>query len=103
MKRLEALPQYHIDRDTMVKLVDNIIGIDRLEDLFCYGDLLTLPSFSAFRYEDEYYIIHRDSGMMINWYKHIGRTNTCSQSYRGIEDYIEFFMLLNEEMKEGNL
>lgn len=46
----------------------------------------------------EFYIIHLDSGMMVNWYKHLGRTNTCSQSNRTIEDYYEFFKLFKEEL-----
>lgn len=48
--------------------------------------------------EDEYYIIHLESGMMVNWYKHLGRTNTCSQKDRTIDDYYEFFRLFKEEL-----
>lgn len=47
---------------------------------------------------DEYYIIHLESGMMVNWYKHLGRTNTCSQKDRTIDDYYEFFRLFKEEL-----
>lgn len=43
-------------------------------------------------------IVHLDSGMMVNWYKHLGRTNTCSQSNRTIEDYYKFFKLFKEEL-----
>ena len=99
-KRLNDLPQYHIDRDTMCKIVEQTVGYDRLLDAFCHGEYITTSSFSLFRYDDEFYILHRDSGMLINWYKHLGRTNTCSQSYRTEDDYIKFFNLLSEELEE---
>lgn len=99
-KNLNDLPQYHIDRDTMCKIVEQTVGTARLLDAFCYGKYTETSSFSLFRCSDEYYILHRDSGMLINWYKHLGRTNTCSQSDRTEDDYIEFFSLLSEELKE---
>ena len=39
-----------------------------------------------------------DSGMTVNWYKHLGRTNTCSQANRTVEDYRTFFTLFKEEL-----
>lgn len=54
--------------------------------------------FAWFSNSDEYYIIHLESGMMVNWYKHLGRTNTCSQKDRTIDDYYEFFRLFKEEL-----
>jgi len=98
--RLNYLPQYHIDREEMCKLVERTIGIERLLDAFCLGEYTTTSSFSIFRYEDEFYVLHRDSGMLVNWYKHLGRTNTCSQPNRTAEDYVEFFSLLSKELKE---
>ncbi len=99
-KRLNNLPEYHIDRHTMENIVERTIGYERLLDAFCYGEYVTTPSFSLFRYDDEFYILHRDSGMLINWYKHLGRSNTCSQSGRTEDDYIEFFILLSDELEE---
>lgn len=95
--RLQNLSQYHIDRDILVQIVKDTIGIDRLYDAFCYGNVVC-DEFAWFTNCDEYYIIHLDSGMMVNWYKHIGRCNTCSQEYRTIEDYYEFFHKFKDEL-----
>lgn len=83
---LKPLPQYHIDRDVLCKIVEETVSYERLMDSFCYGPIIG-DEFVWFRNNDEFYIIHLDSGMMVNWYKHLGRTNTCSQSNRTIEDY----------------
>lgn len=94
---LEDLPQYHIDRDLMCKIVADTIGYERLMDAFDYGTVVC-DSFAWFRNSDEFYIIHLDSGMVINWYKHLGKTNTCSQSNRTVKDYYAFFNLFKEEL-----
>lgn len=96
-QRLEALPQYHIDRDVMCKIVAETVGYERLMDAFDHGTVIC-DSFAWFRNSDEFYIIHLDSGMMVNWYKHLGRTNTCSQANRTVEDYRTFFTLFKEEL-----
>ena len=96
-QRLEDLPQYHIDRDVMCKIVAETVGYERLMDAFDHGTVIC-DSFAWFRNRDEFYIIHLDSGMMVNWYKHLGRTNTCSQANRTVEDYRTFFTLFKEEL-----
>ena len=74
--RLSPLPQYHIDRDKLCEIVKETVGYDRLMDAFCNGTVVC-DEFAWFSNADEYYIIHLDSGMMVNWYKHLGRTNTA--------------------------
>lgn len=53
-----------------------------------------------YRWEDEFYIIHRDSGTIINWYKHLGRTNTCNKEGFTLADLKELLLLLKEDLKE---
>lgn len=96
-QRLEDLPQYHIDRDVMCKIVAETVGYERLMDAFDHGTVIC-DSFAWFRNSDEFYIIHLDSGMMVNWYKHLGRTNTCSQANRTVEDYRTFFTLFKKRI-----
>lgn len=97
---LEDMRQYFIDRDLFRKTVNNAINYATLIDAFNYGEFNQGYYFAWFRYEDEYYILHKPSGMMINWYKHLGRTNTCNQSFRTVEDIREFFILFAEDLKE---
>lgn len=96
IKTLESLPQYHLDRDLLCKIVSETIGYERLLDAFCYG-VVVCDDFAWFKNEDEFYIIHLDSGMMVNWYKHLGRCNTCSQN-RTADEYYQFFNLFKEEL-----
>lgn len=87
------------------QIVPDDIEIIRVEDLsgdkskgdHHYG-IVVCDEFAWFSNSDEYYIIHLESGMMVNWYKHLGRTNTCSQKDRTIDDYYEFFRLFKEEL-----
>lgn len=95
--KLAPLPQYHIDRNEFCEIIKETVGYDRLMDAFCYGAVVS-DRFAWFSNNDEFYIINLDSGMMVNWYKHLGRTNTCSQSNRRLEDYYEFFELFKEEL-----
>ena len=98
--RLQYMKQYHIDRDMFRKIVSETIGYDNLMSAFDYGEMNQSYNFAWFRYDGEFYIVHKDSGMMINWYKHTGRTNTCSQDFRTVEDYYEFFKMFKEELEE---
>lgn len=56
--------------------------------------------FAWFYYDEKFYIMHLPSGMTVNWYKHLGRTNTCSQEFRILEDYYEFFTKFKEELDD---
>ena len=96
---LTNMDQYHYDRDEFCNTVRSVIDIELLLDAFCYGEFNQSEYFAWFRDEDEYYIIHKPSGMMINWYKHLGRTNTCSQNFRTLEDLREFFKLFKEDLE----
>ncbi len=98
-RRLENMPQYHIEREKFCEIVKETIGYEVLEEAFCYGQFNCTDVFAWFREGDEFYIVHLGSGMMINWYKHFGRTNTCSQEERMIEDYYEFFKSFREELE----
>ena len=94
---LKDLPQYHLDRNTFCQVVEDTIGYYILNDAFTYDTCVHGDEFTWFRVDDELYILHRNSGMMVNWYKNAGRTNTCSQNYRTVDDYYEFFTKFKED------
>lgn len=91
-KYLETLPQYHFDRDDFCKVFtdDEIIDID----VMC-GYPQNTDNFLLYRWEDEFYIIHRDSGTIINWYKH-----SCNKEAFTLADLKELLLLLKEDLKE---
>lgn len=84
------LPQYHFDRDDICAVFDaDFMGWfwDHLED--------RNDEFLLTRSDDEFYIIHFRSGTVVNWYKHMGRTNTCNKDLT-LDDLREFKKMLLE-------
>lgn len=100
-KFLQDLPQYYFDRDEFVNVFHEVFGsTDAIFELIvacqgheCYDD------FHLFYGEDEFYIIHLRSGTIINWYKHLGRTNTCNKEGFTLDDLREFLKLLKANME----
>lgn len=98
IKNLQSLDQYYFERSYFVETIKTHAPL--LDDfIFDNGCEVQLDSFKIFRNHDEFYIIHMDSGIMINWYKHLGRTNTCSRNITK-ECFIEFLKLLHSEIEE---
>lgn len=99
-KFLQVLPQYHFEREAFTNVFYEVFGSS--DDIFnlivaCQGHEC-LDSFHLFYQDDEFYIIHLESGTIINWYKHLGRTNTCNKEGFTLEDLREFLTLLKEDM-----
>ena len=47
----------------------------------------------------EFYIVDLETGVLINWYKHLGRTNTCSREDFTLEDLRAMLTRLYNELK----
>jgi hypothetical protein len=96
---LQTLPQYHFDRDDFCNVIREVFTWDEFEDIDVECSCNKhYDEFSLFRVDDEFYILHRNSGILINWYKHAGRTNTCNKPDFTLEDFEEFLMKLREEL-----
>ena len=103
-KYLKTLPQYHFERDKFVEAFKKIFSDEEIEKVLdlCINKTY-LDDFLLTHYEDEFYIIHLDSGTIINWYKHLGRTNTCNKEGFAYEDLIKMLKMLKEDVKGNNL
>lgn len=53
------------------------------------------------QWEEEYFILEKDTGIIVSWYKHLGRCNVCNKDLT-IENYEEFAKRILEELKEKN-
>lgn len=96
---LTTLPQYHFDRNEFCKVFEEVFTDDDFVDIVVScGANKHLDDFSLFRWEDEFYILHRRSGAMINWYKHMGRTNTCNKPDFTLNDLREFLFELRKDL-----
>lgn len=101
MAELKELKQYHFERKVFVDAFEEIFTTDEImgiEELCRYSGFLR--EFHLFYTADfeEYYIIHLPSGIMINWYKHLGRTNTCNKEDFSLDDLKEFLKLLKNNL-----
>ena len=96
---LKELPQYHLDRDEFRKVFYEIFTYDEIFDIeaLCQGTE-HLDYFTLFYNDDEFYILHRDSGIMINYYKHLGRCNTCNRPDFTIDDLRVFLKALKNDL-----
>lgn len=95
---LKELPQYHFDREEFVDAFKKVFSINEICDLeVACQEHKCLSNFLLYYVENEFYIIHLPSGTMINWYKHLGRCNTCNNEAFSIFDLLNFLELLKEE------
>lgn len=69
--------------------------------MLCFKGRL-FENFFLYYIDNEFYITHLPSGTTINWYKHLGRTNTCNKKGFRITDLKEFLILLKNEMDEND-
>lgn len=97
---LKDLPQYHFNRDEFCKVFHELFTSDQIYDIEaeCQGCQDHFGDFSLLYDDGEFYILHRPSGIMINWYKHLGRTNTCNSPDFNLDDLRIFLKALKEEL-----
>ena len=93
------LPQYHFERDKFCEALFKFVNEDEFTEIVSSYDFVT-SSFLFRRVGDEFYIIHLDSGIMINWYKHLGRTNTCNRKDFTYDNLLCFFKMFTDEWRE---
>ena len=104
-RNLERNRSYHFVRDEMEKIFKEVFPLDSQVwdwDYVWYCDFRDTNSFHAFKDYDEYYILHKPSGTMINWYKHIGRINTCNKDL-SLDELKLFLLLLRKELVEEKI
>ena len=96
---MNTLPQYHFDRDAFSKVLFEVFTYEEYIDIDVLCSTNThIGDFSLLRCEDEFYILHRNSGILVNWYKHAGRTNTCNKPDFTLDDFREFLTKLREDL-----
>lgn len=96
---LENLPQYHFERDEFVKAFYDVFDDEQVDEVIqaCSEERYD-GGFLMYYAEDEYYIIHLPSGTIVNWYKHLGRTNTCNRPGFTLDDLRAFLEGLKSEL-----
>lgn len=104
-RNLECNRSYHFIRDEMEKIFEKVFPLDSQVwdwDEVWNCDFRDTNSFHAFKDYDKYYILHKPSGTIINWYKHLGRCNTCNKDLSSDELKL-FLLLLRKELVEEKI
>lgn len=96
----EEMKQYYLEREDFVSLFGQVFGNCSMDIEQIIIDGWTGDRFHLFWEANEYYILDLQTGMMLNWYKHLGRTNTCNQ-VRTIEEIKEFLELLKKDLENN--
>ena len=75
--------QYPITRDEFIRIFSKIDEI--IYEIYDYEDF----DIKIWHYEDDVYILEKDTGILVNWYKHLGRCNTCNKEL-STKEYEQF-------------
>ncbi len=90
------LPQYPFTREefsnAFYKCISEEVSVHLLSEY-----KFTTDNFLFQRVDDEFYIIHLPSGIVINWYKHVGRCNTCNKEGFTYDNLLCFFKMFVDE------
>ena len=90
--------QYPIERDKFC----GIFFFMEVNSIYYEVDIET-RNFKYWRYDDDYYILRKEDGVLIGWYKHLGRINVANEPLDE-KDYIKFAEQFKQElMEEGVL
>ena len=72
----DSMEQYHFEREDFCNVFNEVFTNEQYGKLF---DLLTSGynsyEFILTRYDDDFYILDTETGLLITWYKHLGRVN----------------------------
>lgn len=100
VNKLKSLPDYHFDRDDFCKILYEVFSINEWFEIESniQGSLYT-DEFHLFYDQDTFYILHKESGVCISYYKHIGRCNTCNRSDFTLNDFKVFLKLLRNDLE----
>ena len=97
--KFTVLEGMNFDRYDFVKVFYKVFTKEQIENIevMCGYPQYT-DEFIMCRNSDEFHIIHFDSGVSINWYKHLGQSNWCNNCEFTHDDLLEFLKLLKEDI-----
>lgn len=99
----DTMEQYHFEREDFCNVFNEVFTSDQYGKLF---DLLT-SGYSSYgfiltRYDDDFYVLDTETGLLITWYKHLGRINMTNDKTLTLEELKLEFIKLKEDLEENN-
>lgn len=98
----EDMEQYHFEREEFCNVFSRVFTDDEYRVLF---DLITCGyksyRFILTRHEDDFYILDTETGLLITWYKHLGRINMTNNKTLTLSELESEFIKLKDDLKEN--
>ena len=99
----DTMEQYHFEREDFCNVFNEVFTSEQYSKLF---DLLT-SGYSSYgfiltRYDDDFYILDTETGLLITWYKHLGRINMTNDKTLTLEELKLEFIKLKKDLEENN-
>lgn len=99
----DVMEQYHFERQDFCNVFNEVFTSDQYGKIF---DLLTLGystyGFILVRHDDDFYILDTETGLLITWYKHLGRINMTNDKSLTLEELKFEFIKLKKDLEENN-
>lgn len=99
----DVMEQYHFERQDFFNVFNEVFTNDQYGKIF---DLLTLGystyGFILMRHDDDFYILDTETGLLITWYKHLGRINMTNDKTLTLEELKLEFIKLKKDLEENN-
>ena len=99
----DAMEQYHFEREDFCNTFNEVFTSEQYDKLF---DILT-SGYSSYefiltRHDDDFYILDTETGLLITWYKHLGRINMTNDKTLTLEELHKELIKLREDLEENN-
>ena len=100
---LKEMKQYHFERDDFCNVFNEVFSMEEYDKLF---DLLTL-GYKTFRFilmrnNDDFYILDTSNGLLIGWYKNLGRINVSNDENLTLEELKSELLELKEDISNNS-
>jgi len=100
----DKMEQYHFERKDFVDTFNKVF-MD--EEFIALYDLITCGyesyRFILTRHDDDFYILDTETGLLISWYKHLGRINLTNDKNLTLEDLELELTKLKKDLQENNV
>ena len=99
----DTMEQYHFEREDFCNVFNEVFTSEQYNKLF---DLLTSGynsyEFILTRHDDDFYILDTENGLLITWYKHLGRINMTNDKALTLDELKQEFIKLKQDLEENN-
>ena len=100
-----SMEQYHFEREDFCNAFNEVFTSDqygKLFDLMTRHDGYRSYKFILTRHDDDFYILDTETGLLITWYKHLGRINMTNDKALTLDELKQEFTKLKQDLEENN-